>query len=1168
MSDIGGIDGVGSNTPTIPPGPLTVANALAGLGRHLYSSVEISDTVQNLARNLDKLQAFATKITAVSTSDDSKSMAVTGAQYQKDSAILALWGAGSGQTVTLSAAKAAQVATLASYVTSVSVADSRANIQTRIDALQTAAANGVLAEIVQTGTSGYLTITASQLAADQDALGKIKNGAYSLLITGASVSDVLGLDGQAALSANTKVKSIAIVDTTDAIAGHLDDLQRVGLRLKSITQSDPTTHLEVTGDQYKRDKLVLGKIITSDLLDVMDASATQAKALSLDQKVVTVDIQDTAKNIARNWAVLQDLEDSLTSVLVTDQANAISITADQLAGSDALLAKFADSGGQSYKLAITKVSAANATTVAAAHNVDSVDVTDTGTNLVSSLDDLHTLVAAGKLSGAVVSNPRLAMTLDVSRLQGDQLTATQGVLDKIHGGNYRVAVTGAAVSDVAALASNQRLVSFTVRDSSANITGGLNNLYALGSRLGTIEQTDSGVAFQLSQAQLDSRSSVFAKIAGGYIANLTGVSAAKAVSDAKNLHVGTLTVSDTGRNLLAQWDNLRTLGGALTSITKSDAGDLSLSADNYLQGVHDNLVSKFGAGTTFAVTAATVSQAQTVASDSAVTHVDISDESAIIQDNLSALETLVDGGKVRSIANRTPTASLAIAAADLTDAQDVFALIKGGSYSLTVSGVDAAAAKTLLSANHKIVNLTVTGDSATIVANLSDLNALGKKLTSITQTDAPDEILQLTGAAYEQNAAALAKIEGGFLAVLTNVDASKAATFAASNSVSSLSVSDTGAHIAGAWRALGQLGSKLTEVTQSDTANIQMSMSDWSNGQDLRAKFTADPAVSVSAVRTADVATLAADTAVKAIQVGDTAVALSAAIADLAAQAKVTQLVVDDPSVALQMTGETYAASSAILGKVKNGAYAVDLSDVSAADGAALASDSHVASMNVTDTSSAIATHFDALAAAGHLDSITLTDVGGTITLTAAQIKDNSDTLNKIEGSFQLAATSAAMADLPDLANVAEVSSISIADTAENVSTNFSDIVALGGALTQIQFSDASPVLSVSESDWTAGAGAIAKISGTYQIDVTDTVAGDATTVAGNANVNQVTVADAAANIAGQWDALVSLYNEGAGKLTGITLTDDNPLTLTSDQQTAGATMIQNLLADQVILTA
>jgi len=187
------------------------------------------------------------------------------------------------------------------------VADSRVAIQGQLDNLQTAAVSGLLKEIVQTGTVGSLTITAAQLAADQTALGKIKNQAYTLAITNASVSDALGLGSDPALATNNKVKSIAIVDTTDAIDQHLDELQRVGLRIKSISQSDATTHLEITGDQYKRDATVLGKFVTSDLLDIIDASAAQMRTMSLDHHVVTVDVQDTAKNIARNWTLLHNL---------------------------------------------------------------------------------------------------------------------------------------------------------------------------------------------------------------------------------------------------------------------------------------------------------------------------------------------------------------------------------------------------------------------------------------------------------------------------------------------------------------------------------------------------------------------------------------------------------------------------------------------------------------------------------------------------------------------------------------------------------------------------------------------------------------------------------------------------------------------------------------------
>lgn len=1169
MSDVGAITGSGGVNgadATSPPGPLSVADALAALKRHTYSSLAISDTVANIAKSLDSLQPYAAKITGLSATDATKNLTITGAQYQKDGAILALWGAGTAQTVSLTAAKAAQVSGVAGYVTSVSVADSRTNIQSQLDNLQSAATSGLLKEIVQTGTVGNLTVTAAQMTADQAALSKFKNQAYTLAVTNASVSDTLGLGANPALSTNTRVKSIALVDTTDAIANNLDQLQRVGLHLTSIKQTDPTTHLEITGDQYKRDSVVLGKFITSDLLDVMDASATQARTLAADQRVVTVDVQDTAKNIGRNWALLQNLTDSLTSVEVTDQGNAITLTADQFSGSETLLGKLTDNQAQTYKLDVTQVGAGDAATVAAAHNVESVEVSDTGASVVANLDALHTLDTAGQLKSITLTNPSVAMSMDVSRLQDTAADDTQAVLDKIKGGNYRLAVTGAATADVSDLTSNARIVSFSVADTSNNIESSLDSLYQLGGRLTTIEQSDSGTVLDLTQAQLDSRSSVLAKISGGYTANLTAVSAAKAIADAKNLHVGTVDVSDTGRNILANWKQLTTLGPILDSIAKTDAGALTLSADNYL-AEQDGLVAKFDAGTTFDVTGATVGQATSIAADDAVTQIDVSDEATALQDQMASLETLADGGKLHSVTNQTPTTAITMDAADLTDAQPVLSLIKGGSYSLAVTGVDAADAKDLVANNHKIASLSVEGDAAGITANLSDLTALGKKLASITQTDAPAETLALTGDAFEQNAATLAKIEGGYLAVLSQVNAARAATYASNSSVSSLSVTDTGAALSGAWSSLAQLGDKLTAVTQSDSSNLQMSMGDWNNGQALRAKFSAGPKVSLSDVDVADLATLASDSAVQAIQVRDTASALTASLADLAAEAKVTQLNLSDPTVALDMTAQTYAASSTILGKVANGQYLVNLSNVGAADVATLAADTHVASMDVSDSAAAVAANFDDLAAAGNLDAVTLTDPNGLITLTTEQILDNNATLNKISNAFQLAATGATMADLADLGNVAEVSKVSINDTADQVSSNFADVLALGGALDQIDLSDGA-ALSLSETDWTAGAGALAKINGSYQVDLSEVVAGDVTALAANSNVETIQVDDAASNIAGNWDALVAAYDAGAGKLTGIAISDQNALTLTDAQQTAGADMIAALLPDETIMPA
>lgn len=1165
MSDVGGISGSSGTGGTGSSGPLTAAAALAALKAHTVTSATITDSAANIAKNLDALQAYASKITAITASGSSTSLTVTGTQYQKDGALLAIWGAGSGQTVAITAAKANISTTLPSYVSSVTVADSSTAIATNLDHLQTLAAGGLLQQIVQVGTPANLSITTAQLSSDQAALGLIKNQAYTLAITGATVSDVLGLGSNPALANNAKVKSIAIVDSTDAIANNLDALERVGLRIKSITQTDVSTPLTVTGDQYRQDKFLLGRFVSSDILAVIDASASQAKQLSQDHKVVTVDVQDTAANISRNWAMLQSLGSDLTSVTVTDQANDVQLTGDQLANGSALLGKFVDTQDQSYKLAVTGVSAGNAASVAATHNVDTVSISDTSANIVAGLDDLETLVGQGKVGTVATSTPNTAMAMDVSRFQGDALTATQSVLDKMKGHNYAVSVSGAAVADVAALTANKHIVSFSVGDTAANLQSGLATLRALGGRLAGIEQSDSGTALSLTQAQMDGNTAVLAKIGGGYTANLTAVTAAKAASDALNGHVASIAVSDTGRNIASYWNTLRTLGSTLQSVTQSDSTALSLTADNYQQGVNDQLVAKLGGGSTFDITGASSAQAVAIGGDQAVAQIDVVDTGANIVDNISGLATLASGGKLNSIMNQT-SASLAMDASQLATAQPVLDLIKGGSYTLTLSGVDVGDAKALVTGNSKIASVAVTGTAADIVSNLADLSSLGRKLTEITQSDGPGTLLDMSETDFEKNQVALGKIDGGFLATLSDVVAAKAANLANNAQVSSLSVTDTGANLASAFAALSDVGDKLTAVTQSDSATLQLGYQDWINGQDLRAKFASDPTVSISGVAVANVDALAADSAVQAIQVQDSSDAVSAGISDLAAQTNLTQIVLADSTAPLTLSAQDYTDNSAVLGLIKNGQYSAALSDVAAGDAGTFAADSHVSSMDVTDTAAAVASNWDALAGASNLNSINLSDSGNTITLTGTQILNGASTLAMIDGSYQLAATNVATADLPNLQDVPQMSSISISDSADNVSSNFGDVLGLGGQLTQIHLTDSSPVLSLSEQDWTAGTDALATIDAPYQVNVSNVVAGDAQTVAADSTVATVQVADTASNIAGNWDALVNLY--GAGKLTGLALSDANTLTLTSDQQSSGAAMIAALMPDETIQTA
>ena len=599
------------------------------------------------------------------------------------------------------------------------------------------------------------------------------------------MSDTLGLDSQAALVDNVKVKSIDVRDTTDAIEANLDALQRVGLRLKSISQSDTGSPITLTGAQYAQDALALGKIVTSYQLAVIRAFATQTSMLSSNQKVVTVSVADTAANISKKWTLMQHLADSLTAVEVTDSPHAIAISADQLADSQDLLAKFTDDADHTYSLAVSGVKAGQAAAAAAVDHVAAVSVSDTADNVVANLDDLETLKGSGLLNGIAITGKSSTLSMDASRLTGDELASTQGVLNVISTPGYSVAVTGASMTALNDLAANARVVSMEVGGSSDDIANNLDALYQLGKRVTKIQQSDSGAAIDVTQAKFESRASVLAKIEGGYTANVSGVTARKALADAANGNVAKISVADSAHNLVANWDALRSISATLNGVASTDVGALSVTADQYLAGQNDHLLAKFDASQEFAVTAASVAQATQIGGDSAIDTIDIADDGSAVTDALSALGDLATSGALRSITLDSPKTSLSLHASQLDDAQGVLALISGGRYSLALDHVDAADAKGLFTANAKIASMQVVADAASIVEHLADLADVGHKLTSIAQTDASSTALALTGAEFEQNKGTLAKIGGGYQADLSAVSAAKAATFAASTYVKS-----------------------------------------------------------------------------------------------------------------------------------------------------------------------------------------------------------------------------------------------------------------------------------------------------------------------------------------------------------------------------------------------
>lgn len=1159
--------------------PVTVAKALATLKLRPGSTVAISDTVANLQKNLETLQAYAGRITAVGTTDETAKLTVSAAQYAKTGAILAKWGAGDGNTVDVTGIAAANAASFAAarpgWVDQLSVSDSAANVARSIDSLQSLAADGgPLRQITLTGSTSTLRITAAQLGSSADALGKVRNQAYSLAITGATVAETLGLDGQSALTANAKVKAIDIRDTTAAIEDNLDNLQRVGLKLRSLSQTDAADDpLTLSASQLVKDSAVLGKILTPYHLDVIRASAAQVSKLAANNRVVSITVVDTSANIAKRWSLMNRLADSLTAVEVTDSAsNAIKISADQLALGDPLLGKFSVADGAGFSLAITGARAGQAAQIAALDHVASVSVADSADNISANFSDLQSVAGDGRLQALTVTGKKQTLGLDAALLLGDQAGATQGVLDALSSRNVGLAVTGASLAAIDDLAGHSRVVSLGFNATSNEIEEKLDALQQLGRRLGSIDQSDDGTALDLTQAQFHSRAAVLAKVTGGYTVNLSEASAGKALIDAMNARVASIAVNDSGRNIAANWRSLRAIGSTLSGISQSDDAPLALTAASYLDGQNDGLVGKFSASQRFTLNAATVDEAQQVADDTAVETVNLRDEGSTVTAHLSALATLADGGKLGQIVLTPGTTRLSMAASQLDAAQGVLDKVKDGRYTLALTEVDAANVSELLTNNRKIATVRVNADAAGIVEHLDDLAGAGHKLLAISRTDASDSVLSLTGAAFETHRRTLGKISGGYQAELTEVAASRAATLASAMQVNALQVADTATNLSAAWNSLGLLGSKLTDVAQTDDALVGLSVSQWANGRALADKFSSTLGVSIAGASVADLATLASDEAVQALQLSDNADTLSAAwddvLATFGSDNRLTQISLTDPGTALTMSATTYAASSDLLGRFSSAGYSVALSEAALADAAALQADSHVASFDASGASTDIAAAWDDLAGYGKLGTLSLSDEDGTLALGATQVLGSADTLAKIGNGYQLAANEATLAQLADLQGVDNLASIGVRDSAANVAEGLGDLADLGSLLGSVQLSDDSPVLALTETEWRDAASTLAKIDGPWQADLAEVDPASVDSLAAEASVRQIAASGNAGSLVQRWSDLVAAYGNGSGKLTAITVSDGAALSLTQEQQDDGAAMISALLAGETIVTA
>ena len=1192
-----------------------IEDALKAIRLRPNVKVNITDSVANIKKYLGALTGIVNNVGTISQNDASTDtlVALTASQYTSYSKVLAKLDAGSPPvSYKLSLSGVTAAAAIAynanSRILTLSVTDSSANIGTNIAGLKGVLDNNKLGAITQSGATTPIALTRASYEANAAVLGKIGT-AYTVAMTAATALQAVGY------TSNARIGSISIVDTTGGVEAKLDDLQKLGVRLKRIEVSDAGVtsdgtdatngKIDLTAAQAKSDALVIGKIYNSYQLAVHNASLAQSASLSTNKKVVTIDIVDRGQNIVKSLAMLNRLGSQVKSVTVTDSENPLALSDAQLVSYDTLLGKF--EGG--YSVDIAGSSALNAKLllqgggghrgavgadyagVAGAH-IHSISISDTAANISSYFDGLND---QSKVSKVTVLGPKTAIVLTANQLAAAEIEGVDSILSKITSG-YSLKITDVAAVDAVdfsgSVGFNSHITAITVTDDADSISDNLVALTALGGKLESLVQTDRvatsttpAVDFELGYAAWTTHKATLEKVVGNYSAILSGVSAGVAATVAADSHISAFSVTDSGAEIAKNFDALINVGSRLDEVLQSDTASLKSSNSNgssltitaaqYSAGTA--LLDKFSGTTAYAlaVTGMTVGQVLDIGSGDQVVSTTVLDTSANIASNLDALSLKVTSGLVGAITQQGTASTLAITAAQLAADANVLANLTGN-YSLTVSGVAVADATSLLATNSHVASVSVAGTNAVIKDNLSVLKDLGKKLVGIS-IGSGGSVFTLGQADYASYRTTLDKIGGNYTVNLTGVSVGQVATLAADTHVGTMAIADTAASVSGKFDTLRNYVAKIESINGGTSATaataLTLTASQYALGSALLAKinYTGATVKGVTAAVAQSLKT--SDAKVTSVTVTDTSAKIAENLDALQANGKVTSITQSATVLPLAVTRGQLTADAATLAKI-TGNYSLTVSGVSAAEAKdLLAGNSKIASISVTATAAGIAANLGDLGKLGSkLVALVQSDPANAISLTDASLATNRAVIDKIDGyRVNVSGVSAARALV--LADSDWVVALDITASGAEVSTYFDALKTVLPKISGINnpASGTAPVtaLALSATQYAQGGSLLAKI-GDYSASLKGVSAGYAATLFGQTQVNSVTVPRdthviAVAVVDTSASIVENLSNlEANTTLNGIILENvTEPLDITYSQRTAAATVLGTAVSPQ-----
>lgn len=1087
--------------PSLNASRVSVAQALSIVKLNPKAKFDLQDCAINIQKNFSTLASLANNFKSIVLTDTAPgSITISANQFLSNAGAqltnkMSLGGNANpvGLNVTDVMAKDISLVYSKDKVNQFSVKDTSANLSSKFDTLKTSISK--LSDISLSTSALPLKITADQYANGTAVLNHLV-GTFGLEVSGASAAQAINF------AKDDKVAQVNIIDHAQNIADNLDGLQTMGLKLKSAT-SDDTNLFKISSDKLINDGAAIGKIYKGYQLAVFNLDTTTALTVRSNKKIVSLDIVDTADGIAKNLPLLNKLGSQLHSLQIAD-SNRITLSAQNYFNNGAVLSKLVEvksgdspvvnnpvdptANNNQYLINIINARSVDAETIKHNPHINDISISDTASAISINLDDIN-----GNDHVKSINILGSNATIDISASQWLADTDTLGLL-KSQNGNVKfnlIGVSADTAKDIVDDKSN-RVSSVSVSDTAENIVTYLNDLSSLGKNLTSIVQTDArqltspGELLSMTAANWMSNIGVLSKIVGGYGINLTEVSATKALTFANDIRVKSLQVTDTGSAISANLQGLQNLGDKLSSITQSDSSPIQVSGIQYR--AYQTTLGKLGDSYKLAVNGAYANQVSALTTDAEhVSSIQVLDSVNNITNNLSSIEAaaLFDQDQTSiSVAISGAPQPFSLSAAQVNDYSNALKVISGN-FKVVVSDIDAVDAKDFattsdLAVNSHLLSMAVKA-AASDLSNaqlLADLNALGNKISKISQTDTGTTI-SLNQTDWQNNANVFAKIPG-YQVELNGVSAASAKNLVANPHVESVNITDTFTQISQNFDKLVALGQAVTHISRStgDSGNLQLSMQQWNQGNATLAKFTSSFHANISAATVKDAADLLDESLVQNVGVSDTAYEISDKFTQLVNNSKISGLNLTTTGVPITLTEAQFSGNSNFMAKLTGG-YTLYVKNAAATSVSDLLNNNHLIGAEVKGAGTDIVSSLSNLNNLGsRLKTLSLTDNSPNLNLNFSDFQKYKNVLGLITQPFKLSLNQINASDaLVEGQDTKFNVSMRVQDTPSQIATNLDALAELKDKLISITTTDASVPLAIKSSQFIADQEALRKIN-------------------------------------------------------------------------------------------